>query len=360
VECIAVSGAPKTLSGPPLARSGDPPLPPGRRKNARVVPSEPVTVDSRRSSLTCAMRRIVDRTDRNRFCQLCRSTRLSRDWHKSANRDRVPTMARDKGRHDADAHAGYERLIEEHFGRPWDEIKSELHVLQGLHRQEVEGWNAWRELGCILRRIERIAFADAATERRTSPRESIPQADAESELAASRRKAVDAFPRGLRVADHESVRNLTPVRPSGHPWLGNRRYLQEWIREFPPGRLLEWRGDDLPHALNGLRRRLGDHRGIDELLDERSPAPRQRLPEAPVGGVQWLVFLFEARELSFAPDPEKVQTKAIAAVYALLMDSKESTESITGRISKARERYRAGIAGPAMAPRRRRKGNDKR
>ena len=270
-------------------------------------------------------------------------------------------MERDKKRHvpraEGDARTQCERIIHEQFGVPWEEVEPELRALQCKLKRELEAWKAWKELRAVVRRIERIAFAegDGLTAHGNSPRESIAAAKAATEQAANRREFADAFPLGLGIVDEQGVRYRMPVcPPPGHPWLHNKSYLEHWIKEFSPGRLLEWRGDDLPLALSGLRRRIGDHRAIDELLQElgawRSPLSHA-LPDAPPEDTQWIVFLFEAGVLSFAPEPQKVSNEAVAAVYALLNGSRDAVESLKGRIAKARERYRAGQAGPENAPR---------
>jgi hypothetical protein len=224
------------------------------------------------------------------------------------------------------------RLISEHFGKSWQEIEPELRSLERAYGLEVEAWAAWRELGAILRRIERIAYADQPlTEWKTAR----PQAEA-------RRGWREAFPRGLTIVGTEGVKHLFPHVPPGHPALHNRRYLQEWISEFPPDRLLEWCGDDAVHAINKLREHIGD-RLADEVLETPGVRPwpvTVRLPEATwEHKVQWLVALFDGRVLSFAQGAEKTPTRAIAAAYILLTDAK-GAQGLEARIAKARERYR--------------------
>ena len=179
------------------------------------------------------------------------------------------------------------KLVEEQFGKPWAEIEPELRELQYLHDFEVQAWNAWRELGEVLRRIERLAYADDGPDRKS--------AAAATEKAKGRIAFANAFPRGVVVVGDDGARRVVPERPPGHPRVSNRRYLQDWIREFQPDRLLQWRDDDAAYVLKRLRSRIGDHRCLDELLQVPGivPWPRTRALPAPQWEhpTQWIVSL---------------------------------------------------------------------
>ena len=91
---------------------------------------------------------------------------------------------------------------------------------------------------------------------------------------------------------------------------------------------------------------------------ETLPVPvAVQLPEEPERDVPWLVFAFDAGLFSFAPDPGNVPARAIVAAYVLLTDTRDSEESLTTRIARARTRYRARESGPRAAPRPSRAGH---
>jgi hypothetical protein len=222
------------------------------------------------------------------------------------------------------------RLVESFFATPWSEIEQALRALLRLHEVEVAAWHAWHELRLALLRVERVAFDPGFK----------PESLRKDGGAALRAAAERAF------AEVATGMHRRP-RPSGHPGLHNRRYLQDWIAEFPPDRLLNWRGDDLPYGLRRLRDQLGDEL-TDRLLDQTDSASTalHPPPEKRMSGdehlLPWLVLVIEVGALHLASQQKRAPSRVVAAIYSLLTGDKTGLALVARRVDEERRRYRKG------------------